>query len=521
MRYSPPKDFVGLDTFTYSVSDGLGGTGGATVRVRVGDLPTVTSRFVALAGSISNAFDVIDNDALTPAYVGEYALDAVFGATAGGSMSLGSGGNVLYAPDAAYAGIHPYTEQFFYTVLDDSGIAWTGRVDVAVHDPASGCDTGTVTLVVEGRNDAPEIHNATTNAPITDKETALVFTGVTFVEYDEQLQEPIDVTVAIDDAAKGALTNLGAFADAGGGVYVLSNVTAAAATDAIRLLRYVPVENRITVPTNEVVTFTITVSDRKAPPVTDVLTTLEVWAVNDAPLISGTESEQRFYYKLSARPFFAVEITEVDDLALQPLAVTISIVESTQGVLQNLGDFASLGGGLYRATNITAAAATQQLRALAFVHAGATPAAGAVGLTTHLGLAVDDGFAPLVTDSATSVIAMQALAGALDGANATTAGSLGLAVDIGADFAVAGAPTADTQGTDSGAAYVYRLEPGSTNIWTEWRRLLPASVAAGNEFGRSVAIARWNAALRAASWSASAGAATRAAAASMIRFSSL
>ena len=61
-------------------------------------------------------------------------------------------------------------------------------------------------------------------------------------------------------------------------------------------------------------------------------------------------------------------------------------------------------------------------------------------------------------------------------------------MDIGADFAVAGAPTADTQGTDSGAAYVYRLEPGSTNIWTEWRRLLPASVAAGNEFGRSVAI---------------------------------
>ena len=488
MRYSPPRDFVGVDTFTYTVSDGLGGTGNATVRVRVGDLPTVTSRFVALAASTSNAFDVIDNDALTPAYVGEYALDAVFGATAGGSVSLGSGSNVLYAPDAAYAGIHPYTEEFFYTVLDDSGIAWTGRVDVVVHDPASGRDTGTVTLVVEGRNDAPEIHNATTNAPITDKETALVFTGVTFVEYDEQLQEPLDATVAIDDAAKGALTNLGAFADAGGGVYVLSNVTAAAATDAIRLLRYVPVENRITVPTNEVVTFTITVSDRKAPPVTDVLTTLEVWAVNDVPLIAGTESEQRFYYKLPVRPFFAVEITEVDDLALQPLVVTISIVESAQGVLQNLGDFASLGGGLYRATNVTAAAATQQLRALEFVHAGAAPAAGVVGLTTHLGLAVDDGFAPLVTDSATSVIAMQALAGALDGANATTAGSLGLSVDIGTDFAVAGAPTADIQGTDSGAAYVYRLEPGSTNVWKQWRRLLPASVAAGNHFGRSVAI---------------------------------
>ena len=249
----------------------------------------------------------------------------------------------------------------------------------------------------------------------------------------------------------------------------LPNVTAAAATDAIRLLRYVPVENRITVPTNEVVTFTITVSDRKAPPVTDVLTTLEVWAVNDAPLISGTESEQRFYYKLSVRPFFAVEITEVDDLALQPLAVTISIVESTQGVLQNLGDFASLGGGLYRATNITAAAATQQLRALAFVHAGATPAAGAVGLTTHLGLAVDDGFAPLVTDSATSVIAMQAPAWASTAPTRQRPAASGWRW-TSAPTSPSRAPTADTQGTDSGAAYVYRLEPGSTNIWTEWRR---------------------------------------------------
>ena len=488
VRYSPPRDFVGVDTFCYTVSDGFGGTGGAIVRVRVGDLPTVTSRFVALAGSTSNAFDVLDNDALTPACAGEYALDAVFGATAGGSVSVSSGGDVLYAPDPAYAGAFPYPETFAYTVLDDSGIAWNGRVEVVAHDPASGRDTGTVTLVVEGRNDAPEIHNATTNAPITDKESALVFTGVTFVEYDQQLQEPLDVTVAIDDPAKGALADLGAFADAGGGVYVLSNITAAAATDAIRLLRYLPVENRITVPTNETVVFTLTVSDRKAPPVTDVQTTLDVWAVNDAPLIEGTEADQRFFYLLTVKPFSAVMIAEVDDLTLQPLAVTVTIIESAQGSLQNTGDFANLGGGVYQATALTAAAATQQLQAMEFSNkSGLLPPAG-TGTTTHLRLEVDDGFAPPVTDGVTSVIAMSSYVGALESPNATLGGSFGLAVDIDADFAVVGAPTADAKGVDSGAAFIYRLVPGSTNLWTQWRQLLPASLTTSNRFGRSVSL---------------------------------
>lgn len=488
VRYSPRTNFVGVDTFTYTVSDGLGATGIATARVRVGDMPTVRSRFVALAGSISNAFDVIANDALTPDYESEYALESVFGATAAGGVALGAGGVALYTPDPACAGPFPYTEHFFYTVLDDSAIASTGEVEIAVHDPETGRSTGTITLVVEGRNDPPEIHNATTNAPITDKDSAVVFGDVTVVEYDQQLQEPIDVTVSIDDSVKGALSDLGVFTGIGGGMYALSNTTAAAATDAIRLLRYIPVENRIAVPTNEVVTFTITVSDRKAPPVSDMLTTLDVWSVNDAPLISGTEAEQRFFYKLHVKPFAAVDITEVDDLTLQPLSITVTIAQPSQGTMQNLGDFKSLGNGIYRATNITAAAATQQLNDLDFEYAGPEPAASPAGITTHLGLQVDDGFAPTVVDTVTSVIAMQSLVGVIDSAGTSTGGSFGQSVDISSEFAVIGAPNADTLGENAGAAYIYRLEPGSTNKWTQWRRLEPATVTAGNRFGRSVAI---------------------------------
>ena len=178
----------------------------------------------------------------------------------------------------------------------------------------------------------------------------------------------------------------------------------------------------------------------------------------------------------------------MDDLALQPLSITVTIAQPSQGTMQNLGDFKSLGNGIYRATNITAAAATQQLNDLDFEYAGPEPAASPAGITTHLGLQVDDGFAPTVVDTVTSVIAMQSLVGVIDSAGTSTGGSFGQSVDISSEFAVIGAPNADTLGENAGAAYIYRLEPGSTNKWTQWRRLEPATVTAGNRFGRSVAI---------------------------------
>ncbi len=493
LLYTPAAGFVGLDTFDYAVSDGLGGTGSATVGVRVGNLPTLTDRFVVLAGSGANRLDVLANDPLLPGYDDAYLLFGAGGATAGATLALSGDNGVLYTPAIGYAGAYPYTEWFDYTVRDDSGVAFVGRAEVAVHGPLGDREAATVTLIVEGRNDAPMIFNTTTNSPLTDKESAAVFTGVTLVEVDQQLQERIAVDVTIDDPAKGSFTNLGAFVAMGGGRYAISNVTAAAATAAIRQLFYVPVENRIIVPTTERVFFTITVTDNKSPPVSDEQTFLDVTAVNDAPLIEGARSGQRFYYKLPLQPFAAVTIVEVDDLAMQALTVTVAVVESAQGFMQNLGDFASLGAGVYRATNITAAAATQQLRAMEFAAIGSVPVGGAV--TTHLLLQVEDGFAPPVIDAVTSVVALNGYGATLQSSDAAAWGSFGLAVDTIADFAVVGAPDAATNGVNSGVAFIFRHEPGSTNRWSQWRQLLPATVTAGNRFGRSVSIGDLHAAV--------------------------
>ncbi len=487
LRYSPPAGFVGVDQFTYNVSDGLGGTGSAVVTLRIGSLPLLPDRLVVLSGSASNVVDVLANDVLLDSYAAEYTLHSVFGADAGGTVWLSGSNTVLYTPDAAYAGAYPYSERFFYRVADDSGVTVTGQVDVVVHAAFEGLSAATVSLIVAGRNDQPTITNVAANLPITDKQTAQPFLGVTISDIDRQTTEPVDVLVWLDDPAKGILSSLGSFTDLGGGAYSLTNVPGATATLQITNLVFEPTPNRITVPTTEATRFTISVTDNKSPSVVDTNTAIAVTAVNDAPSIGGTQAGQEFYYRLPIQPFSTVVITEIDDLVLQPLTVTVMVMQPNNGQFGGLGDFTAAGGGVYWIEGITAAEATAQLRAMAFfVNTAAVPFGGSQ--TTQFRITVNDSFAPPVSDQATSVIAHHPFDSVVRPASSLLQGTFGQAVDTIADYAVVGAPNAQVSGTNSGAAFIYRRDTAATNLWTQWRQLQPATVLAGDRFGRSVAM---------------------------------
>lgn len=486
--YTPPADFVGVDHFTYEVTDGLGGKGSAAVTVRVGALPTMPDRFVALSESANNELDVLANDVLYDDYADEYALHSVFGATHGGTVSIGTHHTVLYSPSVSYAGAYPYTESFRYRVHDDSGTAFTGTVEVIVHDRNNDRSSSTITLLVEGRNDPPVILNDAPNPEITDKQSVKPFLGVTIIEVDEQMMERVDVLVSFDDPVKGILRNLGAFEDIGNGQYALTNVTGAAATAAIRELIFEPTENRIPVPETETTVFTITVTDHKSDPVEDSRTAIPVTAVNDPPVIGGTRSGQEYYHRLYVHPFSVVTVTEVDDLTLQPLTVTVSVLQPADGALSNLGDFTHLGAGVYRATGITAEEAESQLRGMIFALTPGVTVAPGGGLETFMRLTVDDGFAPPVEDLNTSVIARNALEAVVQPDDAARKFTFGVSVDTIADYAVAGAWYAPVNGPYSGAAVVYQRMPGTANTWAEWRSLQPATVASNDLFGRSVSM---------------------------------
>lgn len=134
LRYTPSADYNGPDSFSYTVSDGQGGTDVATVNISVSplnDAPAanddgaeVTEDGTVLITVLANDVDV-DGDTLT--------IDSYTQGTHGGVSQEGS--SLRYVPADGYVG----SDSFTYTIGDGNG----------------GTDTATVCVSVGSVNDAP------------------------------------------------------------------------------------------------------------------------------------------------------------------------------------------------------------------------------------------------------------------------------------------------------------------------------------------------------------------------------
>jgi VCBS repeat-containing protein len=155
VTYTPDLDFFGTDTFTYTVSDGRGGSDTATVTVKVNavnDAPDAQDDAYAVLEDELLAVDldggVLANDADVDNVLTAQVVDDVDN----GTLTLGADGSFFYAPDADFSG----TDTFTYRVFD-------GEFE----------DTATVTITVEAVNDNPV---AADDAYATAEDTALVVT---------------------------------------------------------------------------------------------------------------------------------------------------------------------------------------------------------------------------------------------------------------------------------------------------------------------------------------------------------
>ncbi|WP_433827507.1 Ig-like domain-containing protein [Actinoplanes sp. CA-015351] len=114
IRYAPAGDQTGLDTFTYQVSDGAGGTASATVEVTVldGRPPAVPDRAaVTKPGErVGVWLPSIDRQ-------GRAVTVTEVGTPAHGTVVLNANGSVTYTPDPGFIG----TDTFTYTVVDANG----------------------------------------------------------------------------------------------------------------------------------------------------------------------------------------------------------------------------------------------------------------------------------------------------------------------------------------------------------------------------------------------------------------
>lgn len=145
VTYQPQSGFAGADVFTYTISDGHGGTDTASVTVRVNKPPVANDDSAAASEDSAATFDVLanDNDA-----DGDPLTVASITQPIHGSASINSDGSISYMPHPNYSG----RDSFTYTVSDgrDSDSASVIVTVVNANDPPSAVDDAVST----GKNSA-------------------------------------------------------------------------------------------------------------------------------------------------------------------------------------------------------------------------------------------------------------------------------------------------------------------------------------------------------------------------------
>jgi hypothetical protein len=264
--FTPSADYNGPASFTYTVSDGQGGTDTATVNV------TVTPVNDAPVASDDNATQAAD-DALTTAEdtaltIAPAVLLANDSDIDGGTLALASvqdavngtvalvGGNVVFTPSADYNGPASFT----YTVSDGQG----------------GTDTATVNVTVTPLNDAPV---AVDDAASTDEDTPLTGT-VALVANDTDLD---------GDRLSVAPASVGSFTTTQGGTIVVAadgnyTYTPAANFNGTDTFDYTVTDGELT----DVGRLTITVNGVNKPP--SLVLDSDTKSVHEEGLSGGTDS---------------------------------------------------------------------------------------------------------------------------------------------------------------------------------------------------------------------------------------
>jgi VCBS repeat-containing protein len=428
VRYTPDDSFTGIATLTYWVQDDSGNeypgiarldqraegedrsTSTVSITVTgVNDAPRMVDAETNAVNDKSNLHpfpDVTvieyDSQRLEPVTV-RVSFDAARGILAGGGFTLVSPGLIEFTGTAAEATVAlralvftPTTDRITVGTTEDTRFT-VSMDDGQVTTPV--IEDSTVTTVTP-INDAPSLLNAVPTAT-DDKTPAKPFPASTFVEIDDLTVQPLEVIITFP-GDRGFFT--GAFTEVSPGV-IKFNGTAAQATTAIRGLVYTPVENRITVGTTEDTVFSVSIDDGfTTVPVVVETGVMTVTPINDAPVIAGTAPGST-NDKTPIAPFADVTVTEVDDLTLQQLAITISF-EGDRGVLAGAGFVEATPGEMVFVG--TAAEATTAMRALVY-----TPFQNRITVGTSedtlFDISIDDGFTPALIEDDATVITVTAV----------------------------------------------------------------------------------------------------------------
>jgi len=221
VTYTPKANFVGTDSFSYTVSDGKGGVAAATVTVEVtnvNDAPTAVDDGAAVGEDSGTAIiDVAVNDNGNPDVGETIRVDAVTQPGHGVAAVIVEGadaGKVSYTPAVNFFG----SDSFTYTINDGNGGTATARVTVSVASindmPTAAADVATV--VEDSGANAIDVLANDSSAP--DADETLTVTAVTSAG-----NGTTTVIAAGTDAGKVSYTPNANFAGTDSFAYTLSD----------------------------------------------------------------------------------------------------------------------------------------------------------------------------------------------------------------------------------------------------------------------------------------------------------
>ncbi len=127
IEYTPRANYLGADQFSYSISDGKGGTASATVNLTVtsvNDAPVATNDSATTNEDTAVTIDVLDNDSDVD---GDTLTVKSVANPPNGSAIIVDGG-VRYTPDQDYHG----TDQFTYEISDEQNTTANGVVNISI-----------------------------------------------------------------------------------------------------------------------------------------------------------------------------------------------------------------------------------------------------------------------------------------------------------------------------------------------------------------------------------------------------
>ncbi|MEZ6133558.1 MAG: tandem-95 repeat protein [Pirellulaceae bacterium] len=176
--YTPAAGFQGSENFTYTLSDGRGGTATATVSVSVAqENPPPTPQddsFTVVEDADQASFDVLANDT-TDDPTETLSISSVGKSLNGGEFSVSSDGqSVLYKPGLNFSG----QEILTYTLRDSNGATAPGRVTFTVtpvNDPPVAVDDSLTALSSQASTSLDVLANDTN----VDSGETLTITAVT------------------------------------------------------------------------------------------------------------------------------------------------------------------------------------------------------------------------------------------------------------------------------------------------------------------------------------------------------